>query len=308
MATTEGYPVPEARPALIRLRDRIDGTFVEPGDETYDQARAVWNGMIDRYPLAIVRAASPADIPPVLEAARETGLPLAVRGGGHSIAGLGTVDDGIVLDLGDLTDVQVDPDSRRVTVAPGALSSDVDRATAPHHLAIPLGTVAKPGVAGLTLGGGVGWLLRRAGLALDRLERAEVITANGEHLAASATEHPDLFWGLRGGGGNFGVVTSFTYDAVPLPDPVLGATLTYRPAAWRRTLAAFERWSRDLPDPLTSILTVRVMPEEHGMGAEPWLLVRCVWVGEDEARGRALLERLVRAAPPEHSEIGPVPW
>ena len=308
MATTEGYPVPEARPALIRLRDRIDGTFVEPGDETYDQARAVWNGMIDRYPRAIVRAASPADIPPVLEAARETGLPLAVRGGGHSIAGLGTVDDGIVLDLGDLTDVQVDPDSRRVTVAPGALSSDVDRATAPHHLAIPLGTVAKPGVAGLTLGGGVGWLLRRAGLALDRLERAEVITANGEHLAASATEHPDLFWGLRGGGGNFGVVTSFTFRAVRLPDPVTGVTLFYRPAQWRRAVAAFERWSRHLPDQVAAILTFMVMPEQAGMGDEPWLMIRCVYVGLDEDEGNTVLDRLRRAAPPDEQTAGPVSW
>ncbi|WP_316249125.1 FAD-dependent oxidoreductase [Brachybacterium sp. Z12] len=162
---------------------------------------------------------------PVLEAARETGLPLAVRGGGHSIAGLGTVDDGIVLDLGGLRDVRVDPQTQQVTVAPGALSADVDAATVPHRLAVPLGTVSRPGIAGQTLGGGVGWLIRRAGLALDRLISAEVITADGKRLVASATEHPDLFWGLRGGGGNFGVVTSFTFQAVELPDPVLGVSL-----------------------------------------------------------------------------------
>src|SRR5699024_8595384 len=150
--------------------------------------------------------------------------------------------------------------------------------------------------------------VRSAGLALDRLVRAEVITAYGRRLTASASEHPDLFWGLRGGGGNFGVVTSFTYEAVPLLDPVPGPSPFSRPAPWARPLAAVERWSRDLPDPLTSILTVMVMPPELGMGEEPWLLVRCAWVGEDEARGRALLERLVRAAPPERSEIGPVSW
>lgn len=306
--TTGGFPIPEAAPALRRLRGQVRGQVLEPGMQGYDEAREVWNRLIDRYPLMIVRAESEADIPPVLEAARETGLPLAVRGAGHSNAGLGTVDDGIVLDLGALREVSVDPATRRVTAGPGARAGDVDAATAPHRLAVPLGAVSTPGIAGMTLGGGVGWLVRSAGLALDRLVRAEVITANGRRLAASASEHPDLLWGLRGGGGNFGVVTSFTYKAVPLPDPVLGATLFYRPAAWRRTLAAFERWSRDLPAPLTSILTVMVMPAEHGMGEEPWLLVRCAWVGEDEARGRALLERLVRAAPPERSEIGPVSW
>lgn len=306
--TTGGFPIPEAVPALRRLRNRVQGQVLEPGMPGYDEAREVWNRLIDRYPLLIVRAASLADIPHVLEAARATRLPLAVRGGGHSSAGLGTVDDGIVLDLGALREVSVDPETRRVTAGPGARAGDVDAATAPLGLAVPLGTVSLPGIAGMTLGGGMGWLVRSAGLALDRLVRAEIITADGQQLTASATEHPELFWGLRGGGGNFGVVTSFTFEAVPLPDPVLGATLYYRPARWRRALAAFERWSRDLPDPLTSILTVKVMPAERGMGEEPWLLLRCTWVGEDEARGRALLERIRGAAPPDELEVGPVSW
>ena len=148
METTGGPPVPEARPALERLRALVEGSYLEPGDADYETARRVWNGMIDRFPLAIVRAASTADIAPVLEAARETGLPLAVRGGGHNIAGLGTVDDGIVLDLGGLRDVHVDPAAQRVTVAPGARSADVDAVTVPHRLAIPLGTVSRPGIAG----------------------------------------------------------------------------------------------------------------------------------------------------------------
>ncbi|MDN5900437.1 MAG: FAD-binding oxidoreductase [Brachybacterium sp.] len=307
-STTGGFPIPEATPALRRLRSRVRGRVLEPGETGYDEVREVWNQLIDRYPLLIVRAASLADIPPVLEAARETGLPLAVRGGGHSNAGLGTVDDGIVLDLGELREVTVDPATRLVTAAPGARTGDVDAATAPFHLAVPLGTVSTPGIAGMTLGGGVGWLVRRAGLALDRLVRAELITADGEQITASASEHPELFWGLRGGGGNFGVVTSFIYKAVQLPDPVLGATLYYRPAQWRRAFAAFERWSRDLPDALTSILTVMVMPQERGMGDEPWLLLRCTWVGEDEARGRALLERLRRVAPPDEIDVGPISW
>lgn len=304
----DGYRVPEARPALLRLRDRLEGDFIEPGDEAYEQARAVWNGMIDKYPLAIVRAASVADVAPVLETARETGLPLAVRGGGHSIAGLGTIDDGIVLDLGGLREVTVDPEHRLVTAGPGARAADVDAATAPHRLAVPLGTVSTPGIAGMTLGGGVGWLVRRAGLALDRLVSAEVITAAGTHLTASTSENPDLFWGLRGGGGNFGVVTSFTYRAVPLPETVLGATLFYQPARWRRALAAFERWSRGLPDTLTTILTVMVMPEDLGMGDEAWLMIRCAYVGDDVRAGNLLLDRLRRAAPPDDQTSGPISW
>ena len=306
--TTNHHPVPEAQPALARMRKHLAGPLIEPPDAGYDQARAVWNGMVDRYPLAIARAATVDDVPIVLEAARETGLPLAVRGGGHSITGLSTVDDGIVLDLGDLREVVVDPATQLVTVAPGARAADVDAATAPHRLAIPLGASSLPGVAGLTLGGGVGWLTRRAGLALDCLVRAEVVTAQGEHLVASREEHPDLFWGLRGGGGNFGVVTSFTFRAVRLPQTVLGWTLVYAPSQWWHALAAFERWARELPDELSSILTFRAMPEISGMGEETCLMVRCVYVGEAPARGTAMLDRLRRAAPPVHETSGPISW
>ena len=304
---TGGYPVPEARPALLRLRDRVQGAFLEPGVTGYEEARAMWNGMIERFPLVIVRAAALSDVAPVLEAAAETGLPLAVRGGGHSNAGFGMVDDGIVLDLGDLRAVEVDPASRLVTAQPGARTGDVDAATAPHRLAVPLGTVSTPGIAGMTLGGGLGWLVRSAGLALDNLVSAEVTTAAGEQVTASASEHPDLFWGLRGGGGNFGVVTSFTFRAVPLPEQVLGASLYYRRPQWRRALAAFERWSRALPDELTAVLTVMHPADQLG-GTEPWLIIRCAYVGEDRPRGMALLERLLRVAPPEEQSIGPVSW
>lgn len=301
-------PAPDARPALERLRARLEGTLLEPGEPGYDAARAVWNGMIDRFPRAIVRAGSVADIAPTVEAARETGLRLAVRGGGHNMAGHGTVDDGIVLDLGGLTSVEVDPSTSLVTVAPGARGADVDAATSVHGLAVPLGAVSLPGVAGLTLGGGVGWLTRPAGLALDRLVRAVVVTADGRRLEASAEQNPELFWGLRGGGGNFGVVSSFTFRAVPIPPEVLGATFCYRPEHWRRALTAFERWSRQLPDELASILTLTVLPERLGKGDAPWLLIRCAYVGDDHRRGQRILDRLRRAAPPDDEEVGPVAW
>ena len=309
MAWTTGTdPIPESRAALERLRSRIAGRFLEPGDADFDEARAVWNGMIDCVPYAIVEAGELADVPLVLETARSTRLPLAVRGGGHSVAGLGTIDDGIVLDLGALREVTVDAEHHLVTAAPGARVGDVDAATAPHGLAVPLGTVPSPGVAGMTLGGGVGWLVRAAGLSLDRLVRAEVVTADGRRLTASARSHPDLFWGLRGGGGNFGIVTSLTYRAVPMPATVLGASLHYERSQWRRALGAFERWSRDLPDELAAVVTVAVPPVDAGLGDDPVLTIQCVWIGEDHAAGEAHVQRLHRAAPPTHTMIGPVSW
>ena len=262
-------PIQESRAALDRLRDRVAGEVVVPGHPDYDAARAVWNGREERFPYLVVRAATVDDALPVLEAVRETGLPLAVRGGGHSVAGLGTVDDGIVLDLGALREVTVDPAAHLVTAAPGARVGDVDAATAPHRLAVPLGTVPSPGIAGMTLGGGVGWLSRKAGLSLDRLEAADVLLADGRRVRASEEEHRDLFWALRGGGGNFGVVTAFTYRAVPMPETVLGASLYYRRAQWRRALGAFERWSRDLPDELASVVSIASPPPEDGLGDDP---------------------------------------
>lgn len=301
-------PIPESRAALDRLASQVAGRVLTPGDGDFDEARAVWNGLIDCVPHLVVRAASADDIPPVLEAARETQLPLAVRGGGHSVAGLGTIDDGIVLDLGALREVHVDPETHLVTAAPGARVGDVDAATAPHGLAVPLGTVPSPGVAGMTLGGGVGWLVRAAGLSLDRLVAAEVLTADGRQLAASADSNPDLFWGLRGGGGNFGIVTSFTFQAVPVPDTVLGASLHYERPLWRRALGAFERWCRDLPDELAAVVTVAVPPVGGGLGEEPTLTIQCVWLGEDPDRGEAIIQRLSRAAPPDQALVGPVSW
>ncbi|HSN37652.1 MAG TPA: FAD-dependent oxidoreductase, partial [Arthrobacter sp.] len=176
--------------ALQELRGHLAGSVIEPQDPLYDEARAVWNGMIDVRPRAVIRAGAVGDIDPVLHTARRTGLPLAVRGGGHNIAGHGTVEGGLVLDLGQLRGVEVDAKNRLVTVEPGATLADVDRATTTHELAVPLGVISATGVAGLTLGGGVGWLTRSNGLSLDNLASADVITATGEHLHASDQENP----------------------------------------------------------------------------------------------------------------------
>lgn len=226
MATVHhNKPELEVQESLQDLRGRLQGSLIEPQDPLYEAARAVWNGMVDLRPRAIARAGAVSDIDLVLDTARRSGLALAVRGGGHNIAGHGTVDGGLVLDLGPLRAVAVDAESRLVTVEPGATLADVDGATAAHGLAVPLGVISGTGVAGLTLGGGVGWLTRTGGLSLDNLEAADIVTAGGEHLHASADENPELFWGLRGGGGNFGVVSSFTFRARPLPAAPLGGRL-----------------------------------------------------------------------------------
>ena len=177
------------------LSDEIAGTVITPGDASYDEARRVWNGMIDRRPAAIVQAGNTADIAPVLRVARELELALAVRGGGHNVAGNGTVDDGIVLDLGGLKSVEVDPEADVVRVAPGVTLGEMDRATEPHARVVVTGVVSGTGVAGLTLGGGVGWLTRTYGLAVDNLVSADVVTASGETLRASESENAEALLG-----------------------------------------------------------------------------------------------------------------
>ncbi|WP_395405264.1 FAD-binding oxidoreductase [Arthrobacter sp. UC242_113] len=298
----------ETHGALQELRRHLSGQVIEPQDPLYDEARAVWNGMIDVRPRAVIRAGAVGDIGPVLHTARSTGLPLAVRGGGHNIAGHGTVDGGLVLDLGQLRNVEVDVEHRLVTVEPGATLADVDRATAAHGLAVPLGVISATGVSGLTLGGGVGWLTRSNGLSHDNLDSADVVTATGEHLHASEQQNPELFWGLRGGGGNFGVVSSFTFRARPLPAAVLGGNFFYRPTRWKSALGAFDRWTQDLPEEMNPIVSFLVLPPDFGMGEEPWMIIGFAWTSEDHQPGLELIGQLRETAPPDAEEVGPADW
>jgi hypothetical protein len=212
-----------ARRDLAGLEDVIVG----PGDRGYDEARAVHNGMIDRHPALIVRCSSPEDVARAIAFAREHDAPIAVRGGGHNGAGLGVVDDGVVIDLAGMADVVVDPESETVRVGGGATWADVDRATAEYGRATPSGIISTTGVGGLTLGGGIGHLTRRFGLTIDSLLSADVVLADGAHVHASADDHPELFWALRGGGGNFGVVTSFEFRT-----HAIGATVMAGPTFW----------------------------------------------------------------------------
>src|SRR5262249_51281131 len=189
------------------------GTLVQPGDPGYDDARSLYNGMIDKRPRLIARCADAADVITAVNFAHDQGLLLAIRGGGHNGPGLGSCDDGLVIDLSMMKSVRVDPESRTVRVDAGCTSGDVDHATHAFGLAVPFGIVSTTGVAGLTLGGGTGYLTRKYGLTIDNLLEADVVLADGTFVTASRQQHPDLFWALCGGGGNFGVVTSFLFQA-----------------------------------------------------------------------------------------------
>lgn len=222
------------------LRHRISGGVVGPGDSEYEQARAVYNAMIDRHPALIARCCSVADVQAALEAGRKAALPIAVRGGGHSGPGFGTVDGGVVIDLSPMQAIDVDPKRRTVQVQGGATWGQVDGATHEHGLATPSGIISSTGVGGLTLGGGHGYLSRRYGLTIDNLLEAEVTLADGTTVRASENEHPDLFWALRGGGGNFGIVTSFTFRLHPVRNVVCG------PTAWPVSATSdVLKWFRD---------------------------------------------------------------
>ena len=231
-----------------KLRDEFGGWLLQPGDDGYDAARSVWNGAIDRRPALIARCRSSVDVAAALRCAQRTGLEIGVRGGGHNYGGAAVPDDGLMIDLAGIADVSVDPATRRARCGGGATQAHLDRAAQEHRLAVTGGTISHTGVGGLTLGGGMGWLTGRCGLAVDNLVSAEVVLVDGRCVRASADSHPELLWALKGGGGNFGVVTEFEFQLHPV-GPLVHLGLMF----WEleRASAAL-RVSRDVMNGLSS--------------------------------------------------------
>jgi FAD/FMN-containing dehydrogenase len=268
------------------LAARLIGDVIAPYHLEYDEARRVWNGTIDKRPAVIARCAGAADVAEAIRFGREYDLPLSVRGGGHNVAGTALVDDGIVIDLSAMRAVHADPVRRTVHVQGGATWADVDRVTAPHGLATPGGVVSQTGVAGLALSGGVSHQRRRDGMTIDNLVSAQLVLADGSRVRASADEHPDLYWALRGGGGNFGVVTSFEFRLHDLGPQVYGLNVAYPLEDAARVLAGWRDAVADAPDELStagliwSLPVVDELPEE--LRGVPYVGVAGMWAGDPD--------------------------
>jgi FAD/FMN-containing dehydrogenase len=277
---------------LGRLRDSIHGLVTRPGDEGYDEARSIWNGAIDRRPACIARCTGVADVVAAVRFAREHDLEIAVRGGGHNVAGTAVCDDGIVIDLSAMRAVWVDPAGRTALVRGGALWGDVDHETQVHGLATTGGIVGHTGVAGLTLGGGIGFLMRKHGLTVDNLLAAEVVTAEGGIVQASADEHPDLFWALRGGGGNFGVVTSFRFSLHPVGPTVMAGPVFWAADDTTDVLRFYRDFAAEAPDELGSVVRLGTVPPlpviPENLHWRPAIGVACCYAGTVEDGERAV--------------------
>lgn len=285
---------PEA--AMQALKASFRGALLTADDPAYDETRKVWNAMIDRRPALIARCSGTADVVRAVQFAREHRIVNSVRGGGHNIAGLAVCDGGLMIDLSPMRGVWVDPAGRTCRAQAGCTLGDVDRETQLHGLAAVLGFVSATGIAGLTVGGGFGYLTRRHGWTCDTVLGMEVVTAEGRVVRASASENADLFWALRGGSGNFGIVTSFEYRLFPVGPEILGGAIAWRADDSRRVLEAFEAFSAGAPRELTSVAVLRIAPpapwlpkEVHG---KPIVAIFVCYSGASLEQGEALLKPL----------------
>jgi FAD/FMN-containing dehydrogenase len=290
--------------------ENFAGPVLTPGHNGYDEARAVYNGSIDRRPALIAQATDARDVAAAIEYGRELGLPIAVRAGGHSGAGYGVVDDGLVIDVRPMQRIEVDPGARTVHAGAGLTWAQLDAATQAHGLAVTGGRVSHTGVAGLTLGSGSGWLERTHGLTADNLISATVVTADGGIVRASEYEHPDLFWGLRGGGGNFGVVTEFELALHPVGPTILGGPLMFEHERGAEVLAAYRDLMRTAPDEFGGCAVLQLAPPAPFVPTElvgtPVVTIVVAAFGESEA-AESLLAPL-RALGPTVDMVGPLPY
>jgi len=299
------------RAGFEKLRGSFRGALLRPGEEGYDEARRIWNGAIDRRPALVARCAGADDVAEAVRFARGHGLPVSVRAGGHSIAGHSVCDGGLMIDLSLMKSLRVDPGARMARAAGGVLWSELDKATQPHGLATTGGIISHTGIAGLTLGGGLGHLMRKHGLTVDNLLAVELVTADGEQLRVDAESEPELFWGLRGGGGNFGIATAFEYRLHPVGPMVLGGPIFWPIEETPRVLRFLNEFAPEAPDELGITLGIApappapfVAPQHFG---KPLTGLVLVWAGDPVAGERAI-EPLRRVAAPIADAVRPVPY
>jgi FAD/FMN-containing dehydrogenase len=292
LVTLNGGATSISDEAVDDFRSRLSGELIDPGDDRYAEARLVWNGMIDRRPALIARCARVEDVVASVRFARENEILVAVRGGGHGVAGNAVCDGGLVIDLSPMTAVLVDADRRIARAEGGSRLADVDRATQLHGLAAPLGVVSRTGIAGLTLAGGMGWLRRKHGLSIDNLVSAEVVTADGLTLTASETENEALFWGLRGGGGNFGIVTSFEYRLHAVGPEVMTLFVLYPGERARQVIEAYREVMAAGDENFSGLCFLGRVPEADMFPAEshgkPYAALAGPYVGTVEEGERAM--------------------
>ncbi|TPK88346.1 FAD-binding oxidoreductase [Mesorhizobium sp. B2-4-17] len=294
-----------------KLREGLRGELILREDGGYDEARRVYNGMIDKRPLLIARCADVADVITAVAYARDNDLLVAVRSGGHNGAGLGICDNGLVIDLSMMKGVHVDPKTRTVRVAPGCTSGDVDHATHPFGLAVPFGIVSTTGVAGLTLGGGTGYLTRKYGLTIDNLIEADLVLADGSLVTASKSDNPDLFWALRGGGGNFGVVTSFLFQAHPV-DMIFGGPVFWEAKDAPAVMRTYRDYLPEAPEELGAFVGLKSVPSTDPFPREYWgkrvcAIISC-YNGTEEDGRKAMAPLLDTLPPPIFNWMGVMPF
>jgi FAD/FMN-containing dehydrogenase len=281
-AIAEGLTLEET--AVAELAAGLRGEIVARDDPGYDEHRKIWNGSIDKRPGLIARCAGVADVISAVKFARRNGVPATIRSGGHSFPGLSIADDTMMIDLSLLKGVRIDPQQRTARVQAGVLLGELDKETQAFGLAAPSGIVTHTGVAGLTLGGGIGWIQRKHGLSIDKLRRVDIVTADGDFVTATAEENPELFWGMRGAGSNFGIVTEFEFELAPVGPTILAGPIFWKMEDSPEVLRFWREWVADSPDDLMSIVIHRkapplpFVPEElHG---QPVVMVIPCWVGD----------------------------
>jgi len=290
--------------AATKLADTFSGQLLKPTDAAYDEARRVHNGVIDKRPALIARCRSAADVASAVNFAQRSGLEAAVRGGGHNVAGRATIDGGLMIDVSPMKDVFVDPKRRIARVQGGVTWAELNRETQVHGLAVTGGVVSSTGVAGLTLGGGLGWLMSKHGLALDNLSSVDLVTAAGEQIVASPNDEPDLFWAVRGGGGNFGVATSFEFQLHPIGPSVTGGLIAHQFQSARDVLRLFRDSTVSLPDEQTIVGGLIHAPDGSGTKLAAMVTCHCGPL----AVGEKAMQPLKQFGSPVMDVLGPMPY